>query len=401
MHSRQASHEHYREQLIRLARPASLLPLLDAWASADASAALPEDDAWRRVYGRFHPFDAPYATLVFEYTGRPQTFVTVELFDDRPETTDADTHAVTGLGFARLRGFPADDGLPTLRRVLAAAGDAAVVRYRPGRRCTFRVADDRGVRFAKVFGDDTGGPIHDAGVALAAAAARGELAFAVAPPIAWDSDARVLWQGAVAGEPLLERLSTRDAEPLAKQMGAALGTLTTASVFPVARFDAAVQCRRTHQYARELGTRIPALAVEATSLGEGLDAIHRERPGRVCPIHGAPHVNQWLADADRLALVDFDRFSAGNPELDVATLLGELDFEEDLATPVARIARAFVRGYETTAGALDPLLLRAYRAHKRLAKALRSARALRPDGAERASRHLALAKAALGDGAEI
>ncbi len=41
--------------------------------------------------------------------------------------------------------------------------------------------------------------------------------------------------------------------------------------------------------------------------------------------------------------------------------------------------------------ALEPSLLAAYRAHKRLAKALRTARALRPDGDERAERHLARA----------
>lgn len=98
---------------------------------------------------------------------------------------------------------------------------------------------------------------------------------------------------------------------------------------------------------------------------------------------------------DRLGLVDFDRLSAGDPELDVATFLGELDFEDGLACPVVRLAESFVAGYEASAGGLDCRLLSAYRAHKRLAKALRSARALRADGDTRATRHFRTAHAAL------
>lgn len=60
-------------------------------------------------------------------------------------------------------------------------------------------------------------------------------------------------------------------------------------------------------------------------------------------------------------------------------------------SPVAGQKEAFVEGYEEVAGRLDGVVLRAYRSHKRLAKALRTARALRPDGDARAQRHLASA----------
>lgn len=401
-----SAHEHYHERLRRLADPVALMDVLEAQErgpSAGAATGIQPGprDRWTRVYGRFLPFRAPYAVLVFERRDVPQSIVTVELFDAAP--MESERQPATTLrrsddyGWLRTTMFPHDRQLPTLGEALTVDGDLTVVRYRPGRRCTFRVTDRRGTRFGKVFRDESGLGIHDAGTALDRACRRGVLGFAVAPPMAWDAARRVLWQGVVPGAPLLDRLSTDGAERLACQMGAALGTLAVSTIQPTVRFDAAVQCARTHAYARELGTRVPALATEATSLGEGLSAIHRRRAGRVCPIHGAPHVNQWLADGDRLALVDFDRFSAGNPELDVATFLGELDFEEDLATPVPVIARAFVDGYQQTAGPLDTVLLAAYRAHKRLAKALRSARALRPDGGERARRHLALAQAALAE----
>ena len=54
---------------------------------------------------------------------------------------------------------------------------------------------------------------------------------------------------------------------------------------------------------------------------------------------------------------------------------------EDDGEPVAE---AFARGY----GALDPRRLDYYRRERRVAKALRAASALRPDGDERAARRL-------------
>ncbi len=59
--------------------------------------------------------------------------------------------------------------------------------------------------------------------------------------------------------------------------------------------------------------------------------------------------------------------------------------------PVSRrddINGAFLYGYQSQAGPMNPSLLLAYRAHKRLAKVLRPARAIRPDVDARAARHL-------------
>ena len=60
---------------------------------------------------------------------------------------------------------------------------------------------------------------------------------------------------------------------------------------------------------------------------------------------------------------------------------------EDDGEPVAD---AFARGY----GALDPRRLDYYRRERRVAKALRAASALRPDGDERAARRLARSRRA-------
>lgn len=386
------AHDQYRGRLALLAEDRLLVDAIATWP------AMGRDDAgtsWRRVYGRFMPWASPYARLVFERDQPTQTFVTVEVFEEATSDAGPGLRSVPELGWIRCSSLADDHGLPTLQDALKVEGRASIVRYRPSRRCTFRVATDVDTRYGKVFPDDAGAALHHAGLALWEARQAGELGFAVAEPIGWDAERRVLWQRAVAGRPLLDRLSDQDGVALAERMGRAAGTLPASTLRPSGLFDGSVQRARSWSYARELGARVPALADDAEGLGEALDAIHRLRPGHARPIHGAPHVNQWLEHGPHLALVDFDRVSMGDPELDVATFLGELDFEEELSTPVELIAAAFIAGYESEAGRLDGGLLSAYRSHKRLAKALRSARALRPDGDARATRHLASAKAAL------
>jgi hypothetical protein len=68
--------------------------------------------------------------------------------------------------------------------------------------------------------------------------------------------------------------------------------------------------------------------------------------------------------------------------------MAELDFEDWETAPVAAINARFLAGYEAVAGPLDERLLHAYRAHKRLSKALRNAYAVRADNDMRVERAL-------------
>lgn len=95
-----------------------------------------------------------------------------------------------------------------------------------------------------------------------------------------------------------------------------------------------------------------------------------------------------MDDNGRLGLIDFDRFSSGDPELDITTFQAEVDFEGLSASRRDDINGAFLAAYEWHAGPMDLSLLLAYRVHKSLAKVLRAVRAIRPDGDVRAARHL-------------
>lgn len=403
----------FRQRLLLLADDSAILGALGEVSPGGSQHA--EPTSWTRTYGRLLAATAPttspakgdgaavsgsdgeqaYALLVYERMHPRQEIRTIELYDTEPAHAGR-THRVDGLGWMADSRFPHDRRLPTLADSLHRAGDALVVRYRPGRRCTFRVDRAHDTFFCKVFPDDTGRRLHEEAQQLWSASARGELGFAVAEPVAWDPDTRTLWQRSLGGRSIGPALAERDAAVLARRLGYAAGTIGTASIAPTTRFDAAIQCDRSRKYARELRVRVPSLAALLEALIDTLQSVHVECGGRQRPIHGAPHMNQWLELDGGLGLVDFDRFSIGDPELDVATFLGELDFEDGLACSVDELATAFIAGYEHSAGPLDARLLAAYRAHKRLAKALRSARSLRPDGDARAERHCRRAVAALG-----
>jgi aminoglycoside phosphotransferase (APT) family kinase protein len=113
-------------------------------------------------------------------------------------------------------------------------------------------------------------------------------------------------------------------------------------------------------------------------------------PDRLVPVHGAPHMHQWLLDNDtnRLGLIDFDRFALGEIELDIATLLVELDYEDELTESPVDIGNAVVAGFRSAGLDVDRSRLRLYTAHKRMSKITREAWALRTNGERRARRHL-------------
>ncbi|MGI9333998.1 MAG: hypothetical protein ACR2RL_12685, partial [Gammaproteobacteria bacterium] len=237
--------------------------------------------AWSRTYERFDPGASPYCTMLYVARDDPWEACLVETFESRPPADDPLEWSVgaASLGWVRLSRFPRDPQLQTLRRVLDRAERYTVVRYRPHRRCTLRIEAARH-SFAKVFADARGKCIHAHAQALWQAAARGELGFDVAEPIAWDVETGSLWQGPVAGAPVKARLLAAGGEPLAQRLGLACASLTRATLQPATRFDARAQLERSARYAAELGARAPFLAGDARALLVRLRTLHCEVPAR-------------------------------------------------------------------------------------------------------------------------
>ena len=398
-----SAHTKYRSRLTALAADDGILrAIADAarsrtWWSCDRT--------WNRTHERFAPGQEPFASLVFESLEEAQAICHVEVFTSRPNE-QGDDYFLTfdeGAGWLRLKRFPADPCLNTLSAVLRRPGRSTVMRYRPGRRCTIRFDQDERTRFAKVYPKKfwrhgRGEHLFTTGQALWHAARSGKLGFAVSKPMHWDWQLRTLWQEKLEGAPALIHLFGPEGRALAPRMGEAAATLTLCDVKPHKTFDWVAQVSSSIRSGKELSHQIPHLACSVSKLLEALAAVHGRigvKPLR--PIHGDLDARQWLDEGTKLGLADFDDFALGDPELDVATLLVELEFEDHLRLPFDDLSGAFRSGYESVAGPLNEELLIAYMAHKRLSKALRSARALRPDGDERAEQILKLAARRLSE----
>jgi Phosphotransferase enzyme family len=356
----ESAHSRYRLQLEALAGPDVLV--------AAANATGPERADWRRIYERFEPDRDPYATCVLASDDPPQRIVRLD---------------VSGDGIRATR-FPEDPRLRTLPQVLTER--SRVVRYHPGRRCTIRTGEDgSSTSFVKVYADGRGARIHADGLELSRAADRGELDFLVAGPEGYDPELRAVWQSSVGGEPVKHRLD----EPLARRIGEAAGSLPRSAVRPRRQRNRPSELARSASRCADLVRRVSGLREPARRLLVALETILAAcRPAEPRPVHGALHVAQWLENGSGLALLDYDSLALGDPELDAATFLADLDVQNRERVAVDRLAAAFIAGYEAAADPLDPDLLAAYRAQRRLEKALRVARTLRPDGDEKAGRRL-------------
>jgi aminoglycoside phosphotransferase (APT) family kinase protein len=222
-----------------------------------------------------------------------------------------------------------------------------------------------------------------------AASVSGSLSFAVAEPHGWDERSMSSWFGVVPGTPARADLFGPQGAALAARIGESLGELAVAPLRPARRADAAVQLARTERGVARAVAAAPALA---TALGRAADSLgrahDRTRTRALVPVHGAPHLGQWLVDeTGRLGLVDFDRFAWGEPEFDLATVV--VDLRSSSPGPSTdELETAVTDGFRAVAGDFDARLFELYVLHKRLAKVVTTACALRPDAEERASRRL-------------
>ena len=384
MDSGQPAHERYRVQLELARSDTSIVDAMDA--DPGRREWWPLGSAVRRTFGRFYADAAPYLSIVLETLDDPQVVVSVEAFEERPHDTDQWVVRLDPLGWLRIALATADPKLPTLGALVNLEG-SRVVRYRPGQRCVVRVDEGGVTRWAKTFADDHGAAIHRTDRMLWEH--RHELTFQVAPPGRYDPANRTIWNDNVSGVPVMPELMSANGPTLAERMGRACASLATSTLTPVDVLRAEDELERTTVRAKTLAATVPSLAPQVEEflrlLAPALAAAVGRSPR---PLHGAPHPEQWLLSGSGLGLVDFDRAGLGDPELEVATFQAEIDFKGGIVAGPDMVNQAFLDGYEDVAGPLDRKLLAGYRAAKRMHKALRTAQAIRPEGAERATVHL-------------
>lgn len=342
------------------------------------------DTGWTRHFERFHGFDDQWATVVL--ASSRGALVHLRIHDTEPLSASA-VHVQEIDAWMDARTFPDDPALPGLAGALGSMEAYEVVRYRPGRRCTVRGTLGGLPRFVKITPNAS--QIHTDARALWEASVGGAFDVAVAEPLGWDPATQAVHLGVVPGVPLAPMVLGGDGLSWSRRLGRALGRLSLAPLPASTVVDAGSQLARTERAMGRTARRIPALGPRLVRLMDCLGTYHDQLvPRPFLAVHGSPHLHQWLVSGDRLGLVDFDRFGLGDPELDIATYLAELDTEDQLEVSVRQHDDAMIGGFEEVGAPLDRTRLWLYRVHKGLAKVSRTALGLRADGDVRSARHL-------------
>lgn len=353
----------------------------------------PHGLSWETYFVRYDPTRSFYCTLVYRTPQDGCTLAVVELGVRKSASTAETDQWHERLGSVRIQPFHSDPALPGVSQLLSLPDRVTVVRYRPRHRCTLRIElPGQPMRYAKVFSDHRGQAIHADAQRLWACSQRGELAFRVAEPLAWDTHTCTQWQLALPGNPIPQLLDGDQGESIAGAIGRALASLSASTVEPSKRFDHAAVMLRSQRHLDELAQRLPAQLSAIVELRQAIrQRMASQSNGALHPIHGALHPSQWLLHGSTLSLVDLDRFSLGDPEFDVAVFISDLELRYSSKAGINALVDAFRAGYEAVHGPLDAALLATYRALDKLPKAVRAIRSLSAEAETKSVRNIGLA----------
>ena len=240
---------------------------------------------------------------------------------------------------------------------------AAIVRHKPGRRCTLRydvlAGPDRQAErlYAKTFASDRGPRVHKSLKLIADARAFGPGAL-LPEPVAYVGRLKLLLQREVPGVPIDAGLLAGD-RSLAARVAEVLAALHTSGI----------ELGRRHEVEDELAVlraRVAKLARggrRARSCLARLEVAAAAVPAwRVRPIHRDFYPDQLLLAGDRLGVLDLDDAAMSEPAVDVANFLAHLRLlgieQPARAEAIGAAADAFRSRAHELDPALDPRLVR-------------------------------------------
>jgi aminoglycoside phosphotransferase (APT) family kinase protein len=267
---------------------------------------------------------------------------------------------------------------PRLEAALAASARGARVRavaahplrYKPQRKCLLRYdiawagphADEApAVVYARVVRAEGWAPSHDPLRRLWAV--RDLLSLDLPEPLATFDDLRAEVFGAVPGEQLFAITDRADFPALAARAGHGLSELHNLPVTLAGAFDPKATPAMLAGAATEFARLLPAQAGRIGALGAALGRRVDAAPGaRPCPVHGDFHGNNLLVDGDRIALIDFEDATVGDPAEDVAANWAQPCWQLDATLAGAREAfvAAYLEAADPATAARVPVLGAAY-----------------------------------------
>ena len=268
-----------------------------------------------------------------------------------------------------VRTFPHDPGLPELPGIVAGLGAAAddVLSYLPGLRAVLRATTPTGPVVVKAGDRESLRRNHSRHTALHALEGRG---FGVSRPLDVDPGRGLRREELLAGTcPVRALAAGARPGPLAAAVAApvaALHALDPADDLLLADHTAPVLLARWRRKTlRTVGRALPALAPRAAAVVDVLDGARPAGLGDAAGVvHGDLHTANVLVGPAGVTLLDLDALGRGDPELDLAVLVGRLLLVAVAAGPAGgagpvALARGLVPAYDAAARTAGRRALRA------------------------------------------
>lgn len=290
--------------------------------------------------------------------------------------------------------------LPAAAQLAAVSCEGTVVKYVPGKRLVMKqvVGDAMGqetVLYTKTFAHERGAAIYDVMRHLYDCSRNDSGALTTPEPLGWLASARTLVQRELAGWSAVETLRSDAWQRFMQDVGSGLARIHASGAHglePWSSHDEINNLQHASQLLLDHDWRYADSIGELRQLATTLRA--KLPPAPQLPIHTAFRYTQLLADADRLALVDFDGFRQGDAACDVGSFLAHLHYlavkHEISLEQSQEAARLFLESYRSTAQHdVDAAALAWYTAVILVAKhAQKMVKRLKEDGEEKLVRLL-------------
>jgi phosphotransferase family enzyme len=239
------------------------------------------------------------------------------------------------------------------------------VHYVPERACTLRVKlglrsertaeTETRVLFGKTYCSGEGEAAWHRLQTLWDSEARREGRLLIAQPLAYHPEISTLWQGGLVGKTLneVDASSGLFFESLANA-GSAVAELhrtsvpsapsiTTGEIISKLEASAALLCRLSPNLRDELGSSIKDLIAVSDRIGLG----------PIATLHGDLHLKNLFVTDDRVALIDLDNLSRGDPLRDVGSFVASLHYRGLIEGRGSQFAEEssswFIRSYRANA----------------------------------------------------
>ncbi len=261
-----------------------------------------------------------------------------------------------------------DSELDTLSAIFRENPNAKIVKYSPHKRCLLEIEKAGKEYFVKVYPKkflkrERGEKIHAIGEKLWQFAEEKRINFSVPKSIGWCSRTRAIWQEKFDGENVS---ATRGGAKIAFEIGKGVADISKLEITPPRFFDRQEQLKDSREFAEKTERIAPHLKTKIERFFYLVE--NAELPAeKLVPIHSDMHLDQWLFDGKRLALLDFEDFSLGEVERDLASFIVQLEVEYPHFGE--SFTDSFLAGFHSNGMIKDERLMKFYMAHKWLAKA--------------------------------